>query len=197
MQTNHDEEIWQAFSERVTYQGQPHIAVEPFEPAPETLARLNERNLQVLRALASLDERRADGNDDDSPLMQELQRMDAKINVLLDIVDRLLVPVAALPPRRAVSLNAVGLLLPESVLPPGSHLLVRLHFDACRALPLELPAQRGKALGNDDVFLCFRGLSEMVEDGLERFVFCHHRRKVAEARLTGMAESVPGGKHRV
>jgi hypothetical protein len=40
-------------------------------------------------------------------------------------------------------------------------------------------------------------MSEMVEDGLERFVFCHHRRKVAEARLTGATENVLGSKHRV
>ena len=198
MQSMQAEEKWQAFSERVTYQGQPHVGVEAFVPEADALARLNERNLHVLRSLASLDERRADtANDDDSPLMQELQRMDSKINVLLDIVDRLLLPATLLPPRRPVSFNAVGLVLPETVLPADSQLLVRLHFDACRALPLELPAQRGKAVGNDNVFLFFRELSDMVEDGLERFVFCHHRRKVAEARLTGLVESVPGGKHRV
>jgi hypothetical protein len=32
---------------------------------------------------------------------------------------------------------------------------------------------------------------------LERFVFCHHRRKVAEARLTGATETVLGNKHRM
>lgn len=198
MQSTQVDEKWQAFSERVTYQGQPHVGVEAFDPHAEALARLNERNLHVLRSLASLDERRADtANDDDSPLMQELQRMDSKINVLLDIVDRLLLPATLLPPRQPVSFNAVGLVVPEILLPADSRLLVRLHFDACRALPLELPAQRGKAVGNDNVFLFFRELSDMVEDGLERFVFCHHRRKVAEARLTGLVESVPGGKHRV
>lgn len=198
MQTNQADEKWQAFSERVTYQGQPHVGVEAFEPEPEALARLNDRNLHVLRSLASLDERRGDSaSDDDSPLMQELQRMDSKINVLLDIVDRLLLPVTLLPPRLAISFNAVGLIVPEHALQADRHMLVRLHFDACRALPLELPAQRGKAVGNDNVFLYFHELSEVVEDGLERFVFCHHRRKVAEARLTGTVEGVPGGKHRV
>ena len=198
MQPMQADEKWQAFSERVTYQGQPHISVEAFEPEPEMLARLNERNLHVLRSLASLDERRAEGaNDEDSPLMLELQRMDSKINVLLDIVDRLLLPAALLPPRLPVSFNAVGLTVPESALPAAEHLLVRLHFDACRALPLELPAQRGHLLSDGKAFVYFCNLSDVVEDGLERFVFCHHRRKVAEARLTGMAESVPGGKHRV
>lgn len=198
MQPMQADEKWQAFSERVTYQGQPHVGVEAFEPEPDMLARLNERNLHVLRSLASLDERRADSaNDEDSPLMQELQRMDSKINVLLDIVDRLLLPATLLPPRQSISFNAVGLIVPGSALPAAGHLLVRLHFDACRALPLELPALYGQPLNDANAFVYFYELSEAVEDGLERFVFCHHRRKVAEARLTGMAESVPGGKHRV
>ncbi|WP_158628810.1 PilZ domain-containing protein [Dyella choica] len=192
------EERWQAFSERVTYEGPVHLAIEPFEPTPEDVARLNERNLHVLRSLASLDEHKADiANDGDTPLMQELQRMDSKLNVLLDIVDRLLLPVALLPPRQVVSFNVIGLIVPNQLVPPDSGLRVRLHFDACRALPLELLVERGKAVGDDNVFLFFRELSEMVEDGLERFVFCHHRRKVASARLTGTAETVLGSKHRM
>lgn len=198
MQIQQDETKWQAFSERVTYQGQPHVDIGVFDAASEDVARLNERNLHVLRSLASLDERRSEGvSDDDSPLMLELQRMDSKINVLLDIVDRLLLPATLLPPRQSVSFNAVGLIVPESALPAAERLLVRLHFDACRALPLELPAQRGRLLNDGNTFVYFYELSDVVEDGLERFVFCHHRRKVAEARMTGMAESVPGGKYRV
>ncbi|WP_233840676.1 PilZ domain-containing protein [Dyella sp. 2HG41-7] len=198
MQTAQANERWQAFSERVAYQGRPNLTVDAFDPVPEAIARLNERNVHILRSLASLDERRGENaTDDDDPLMQELQRMDSKINVLLDIVDRLLLPDALLPPRHPVSFNAVGLVLPENVLPSVDNLLVRLHFDACRALPLELFAQRGASLSDNNAFVYFCELSEVVEDGLERFVFCHHRRKVAEARLTGANENVSGSKHRM
>lgn len=191
MQTD---EKWQEFSQRMTYQGNLHMELEAFDMQPEALARHNERNLQVLKALASFDERRMDGNDDDSPLMQELQRMDSKINILLDIVDRLLVPAALLPARQPVSFNAVGVIVPQSVLPAADHLLLRLHFDACRALPVELPSRMGSHLNDGSAFVYFCELSELVEDGLERFVFCHHRRKVAEARLTASAENVLGSK---
>ena len=190
-------ERWQEFSQRMAYQGQPHLGIEAFEPIPDAIARHNERNLHVLRALASFDERRVENPDDDSPLMQELQRMDSKINVLLDIVDRLLVPASLLPARHPVRFNAVGAVVPESLLPPADHLLVRLHFDACRALPLELPARLGHSLGDGSAFVYFCEMSELVEDGLERFVFCHHRRKVAEARMTGATETVLGNKHRM
>jgi hypothetical protein len=193
MQTD---EKWQQFSERMAYEGSLHIAVDSFDRTPDAVARYNERNLHVLRTLASLDERRTEGNgDDDSPIMQELQRMDSKINVLLDIVDRLLMPVSLLPPRHVVRFNAVGVSVPESLLPPGDSLLIRLHFDTCRALPLELPARRGRASGDLHAFVYFCALSEMVEDGLERFVFCHHRRKVAEARLAAALENVSDSKH--
>lgn len=198
MQSVQANERWQAFSERVAFQGHPHLTVDAFDPTPEAIARLNERNVHILRSLASLDERKAENaSDDDSPLMQELQRMDSKINVLLDIVDRLLLPEPLLPPRHPVSFNTVGLVLPENLLPGVDNFLVRLHFDACRALPLELYAQRGTSLSDGKSFVYFCELSEMVEDGLERFVFCHHRRKVAEARLTGAAETVPGNRHRM
>jgi hypothetical protein len=189
---------WQQFSERMAYEGNLHIAIEAFDPTPDAVARYNERNLHVLRTLDSLEERRAENNsDDDSPIMQELQRMDSKINVLLDIVDRLLMPVTLLPERHPVRFNAIGVTMPENLLPSSDVLLIRLHFDTCRALPLELPAQLGKRSEHGQAFVYFCQLTELVEDGLERFVFCHHRRKVAEARLTAAGEGVVTGKHRM
>lgn len=193
------DEQWQQFSERMAYEGSLHVAAEAGEPAADSIARYNERNLHVLRTLLSLDDRRVDSTaDDDDPVLQELQRMDSKINVLLDIVDRLLLPVSLLPARHSVRFNAVGMTLPSSVLPANAeNLLLRLHFDTCRALPLELPARLGHAADPQNTFVYFCELSELVEDGLERFVFCHHRRKVAEARLLAANESVSGSKSRM
>jgi hypothetical protein len=193
------EEKRQQFSERMAYEGTLHVAVEAFDAASADIAHYNERNLHVLRTLLSLDERRADSAaDEDDPVLQELQRMDSKINVLLDIVDRLLLPVSLLPARHSVRFNAVGMTLPPSLLPPNAEkLLLRLHFDTCRALPLELPARPGNGSDAQIAFVYFCELSELVEDGLERFVFCHHRRKVAEARLLAANESVSGSKSRM
>ena len=183
----HDEK-WQEFSQRMAYEGSLHMAVEPLDDTPDALAGYNERNLHVLRALASLDERRTEsGGEDDNPLMQELLRMDSKINVLMEVVNRLLIPIAQLPGLHVVRFNALGVLVPQSALPPTDRpLLVRLHFDACRALPLELPGHLERRLDDASVFIAFIESSETVEDGLERFVFRHHRRKVAEARATTM-----------
>jgi hypothetical protein len=182
------DEAWHEFSQRMTYEGALHIAVDPLDGMPDALALAgyNERNLHVLRSLSSLDERRIDnGSEDDSPVMQELLRMDSKINVLMEIVNRLLIPVAQLPPRRSVRFNAMGVVVPQAALPPAEQVLVRLHFDACRALPLELPGRLSQRFDDGTAFIVFVEPGEMVGDGLERFVFRHHRRKVAEGRLTG------------
>jgi hypothetical protein len=194
----HTDEKWQLFSERMTYEGSLHVAVESLNATAEAIAHYNERNLHVLRTVASLDEKKPENAADiDDPMLQELQRMDSKINVLLDIVDRLLLPASLLPERQPVRFNAAGIILPESLIPASETLCIRMHFDACRALPLELPARFGRLLNDGHSFVYFCDLSELVEDGLERFVFCHHRRRVAEARLTGVTETVPASKHRV
>jgi hypothetical protein len=182
----HDKK-WQEFSQRMAYEGSLHMAVEPLDNAPEALAGYNERNLHVLRALASLDERRAENSgEDDNPLMQELLRMDSKINVLMEVVNRLLIPITQLPGQHVIRFNALGVVVPKDLLPATEQLLVRLHFDACRALPLELPGRLEHRFDDGSVYIAFIESSEMVEDGLERFVFRHHRRKVAEARATAL-----------
>jgi hypothetical protein len=181
------DERWHEFSQRMAYEGILHIAVASMDSMPDALALAgyNERNLHVLRALASLDERRAEnGGDEDSPVMQELLHMDSKINVLMEIVNRLLIPVALLPTRHPIRFNALGVVVPQAVLSTTGPLLVSLHFDACRALPLELPSQFVERLDDGNAFVSFFQPSELVSDGLDRFVFRHHRRKVAEARLT-------------
>lgn len=177
---------WQEFSQRMAYEGSLHMTVAPLDSSADALADYNERNLHVLRALASLDERRADGgSEDDNPMMQELLRMDSKINVLMEVVNRLLIPMAQLPARRAIRFNALGIVVPQDILPADEQLLlVRLHFDACRALPLELPGSLERRLDDGSAYIAFMESNETVEDGLERFVFRHHRRKVAEARAT-------------
>ncbi|MET0330645.1 MAG: PilZ domain-containing protein [Dyella sp.] len=182
----HDQDaVWQDFSQSMAFEGALHLSVLALDVPPDAtaLAGYNERNLHVLRALASLDERRVETSEDESPVLQELLRMDSKINVLMEIVNRLLVPLELLPMRQPIRFNALGILLPAANLPSAEHLLVRLHFDACRALPLEMAVQFVRMESEMRAFLGFVKPTEMVHEGLERFVFRHHRRKVAEARL--------------
>jgi len=185
------DEIWQAFSQRVAYVDNLPVALEPRHARTIGADLFEERNLHVLGTLATLEERRleagrTEAGDDAAAVMQELVRLDNKLNVLMDIVGRLLMPDGDLPPRSPIRLNALGAEIPSELCAGrDTSYFLRIHFDACRALPLMLPASYGCSCGPDRVFLSFEGLKPAVEEGMEKLVFRQHRRKVAEARQAG------------
>ncbi|WP_053096295.1 PilZ domain-containing protein [Frateuria defendens] len=179
---------WSEFSQRMAYEGLLPLGVESLPAWPDhgALAAFAERNANVLGAIGALDERRTETPEDDSPLMQEVLRLGSRLNVLMEIVNRLLVPPSSLPPRGMVRLNALGAVVPAGLVAAGdgasTPCLLRLHFDACPALPLELPARVGHRLDDGRAFLLFEELGESVGASLDRLVFRHHRRKVAGSR---------------
>ncbi|WP_232823536.1 PilZ domain-containing protein [Dyella sp. C9] len=144
---------------------------------------LRERNISVLSTLAAFTERRAEPSDNDNPLTQEVARLDSKLNVLMAMFDQWLSRDANLPPRAALRFNAIGAVLPNELWPASMATgLLRLHFDGCLALPLELPARLVQECDGNHVFVAFENLDETTGDAIERLVFRHHRRKVAERR---------------
>lgn len=178
---------WQAYSERVTYDDGLHVGclavTEPLGDLQRTAMR--DRNLSVLGTLAVFNERRSEAADEENPAAQDMQRLDSKMNVLMAMLDQLLQRGSELPPRVRVSFNAIGALLPRSLWPVGqTQALVRLHFDGCLALPLELVAQNAQERDADHIFVSFESMDEATCDAIERLVFRHHRRKVAERRAT-------------
>lgn len=183
MTTSH----WDEFEQRLACDESWHADSQPLAwPLPGSLAlRLAERNAAALASVAALEERRADNADDDSPVMQELLRLDAKLNALVAMVNRLALPPDALPPRQALRFNAVGAVLPAALAIPGEALLLRLRLDACPGVPLELPARVERRFDDGRAFVAFHALGDGVAASLERFVFRHHRRKVAGARQAG------------
>ena len=179
------DDAWLTFSERVSCEDDCHFDCEPLENplSPAQAQRQSERNAHVLATIGALEEHHADAGEDDSPLMQEMLRMDAKLNALVDIVNLLLVPSSNLPPRQSLRFNAIGAVLPATLVPTGHvSLLLRLRFDVCRSLPLELVAQVERPLDDGRVFVAFAPLGDAVGDAIERLVFRHHRRRVAETR---------------
>lgn len=177
-------DAWDEFEQRLASEESLHADSEPlaWPPSAERLQQLADRNATALTTLATLEERRADSADDDSPLMQEMRRMDAKLTALVDIVNQLLAPAASLPPRRVVRFNALGAVVPQVLVPAADGLLLRLRFDACLSLPLELAGQVRRELGDGRAFVAFALPGEATGDAIGRLVFRHHRRKVADTR---------------
>ena len=179
------DDAWLTFSERVSCEDDCYFDCEPLEKplSPAQVLRQGERNAHVLATITALEEHHTDAGEDDSPVMQELLRMDAKLTALVDIVNQLLVPSSDLPPRQSLRFNAIGAVLPAALVPAGqTSLLLRVRFDVCRSLPLELAAQVERQLDDGRVFVVFASQGDVVGDAIERLVFRHHRRKVAEAR---------------
>ncbi len=175
---------WDDFEGRLSSEESLHVDSEPlvWPPAVGQQAWMAERNANTLAVIAALEERVTETGEEDNPLMQEMLRMDAKLTALVDIVNQLLVPANTLPPQQLLRFNAVGALLPAALVPSGDALLLRLRFDVCRSLPLELAARVERRGDDGRVFVAFVSLSDVLGDAIERLVFRHHRRKVAEAR---------------
>ena len=177
------DEAWLKFSEQVSCEEYCHVACQALaQPLlPVQLQDMAERNNNTLAAIAALEERSAVG-DDDNPLLQEILRLDAKLNALIDIVNHVLVPSATLPPRQLLRFNGVGAVLPAALVTTGDSVRLQVHFDICRGLPLDLAARVERHLDGAQVFAAFVAQGDAVCDAIGRLVFRHHRRKVAEAR---------------
>src|SRR6201991_1115437 len=113
------DEGWKAFSDRVAWDAMSHATCDAV-PRPEAadLALINDRNASVLVAVSALMDRRSETAEDDSPLTLAVASLDAKLNVLMEIVNRLLLPQTGLPARMPLRFNAAGAVLPWAVLPP-------------------------------------------------------------------------------
>jgi hypothetical protein len=165
-------------------------------PEGAALAGINQENQQALVADASLDEQRPISGekkvDEEHALAEDLQRVEFKVNVLIQLVARLLKTVGDLPPVRSVRLHARGLewLPVEEDVRPGLG-IVSLHVSRHFPQPLQLP---GRLLGTHEdsegrwLRFAFEGLSPGVIELLERLVFRHHRRLVAGSRGAARSE---------
>ena len=169
------------------------LGFERLERPPEgaALAGMNQECQQVLVADASLDEQRPlteKKTDEEHELAEQLQRVEFKVNVLIQLVARLLDRSSDRPPVRSFRLNAHGvewLLDGEEVLPGAG--LVSLHVSRHFPQPLRLP---GRIVGQHRdgegswARFAFEGLTPSVTELLERLVFRHHRRLVAGTRTS-------------
>ncbi|HUO95035.1 MAG TPA: PilZ domain-containing protein [Steroidobacteraceae bacterium] len=158
-------------------------------PDAAALGGIALENHQVLVADASLDEQRPHSekkSDEEPELAEDLQRLESKVNVLIQLVARLLNRATTLPPVRSIRLHASGLewRIDDEEVQPGTG-VVELHVSRHFPQPLRLPG-RIEGVASDDggrwVGFRFEGLTPSVTELLERMIFRHHRRLVAGTR---------------
>lgn len=158
---------------------------EPWQPAQRV--RADTGNIELLRTMLLLDDGADSGSDENRD--SDLQRIESKLNVLLDLVARIFSVQVPLPPAIPLRLSAThvvirgaGSLLPEQLVA----LEIYLHTKLPRCIHL-----LGKVAGDPDedgnYTIALEPLSQALQDLIEKFIFRQHRRLVAYQRRSPKA----------
>lgn len=120
----------------------------------------------------------------------ELRRQDLKINLLLDLVGELLVKHRELPPLETIRLSAVELEFPETAyeIKRGAKAKADLFLLPGFPRALKFYGLVEKSEREGFLSMAFEGLGIGVQDQLEKIIFTHHRRSVAQEHA-GVRES--------
>jgi len=154
--------------------------------APATLEAAGHDALLAFRFAIEMGEERYSLRETESDIEQALFRVDTKLDLLLNLMSRMLSGDPHEPFRRGVRLNPLGVAWQQSeVLPRGQHGQVSLRLEELPMLPIELPATLARVETRGHGYLCtalFDPLSGELKDLVQRYIFRAHRRQVAEAR---------------
>ncbi len=150
-------------------------------PDPQSLAGLSERNYQILRAWDDLEDRGPELSDENSPLGTELQRLDRKLTLLLDLVGQMLCVNQPRPPAVAVCFNALGAEWRLSQPPPevGAPGIVEIYLRECVAQPLRFAGSATAVTGGGELTVRFVPLDDAVASLIGKIAFRRHRRQIA------------------
>ena len=162
-------------------------------PLPPTrLSQLDQQNEELLAFTATLEEHKGDVADDEhDPYRQDVQRVEHKVNLLLDMVGQLLARQTDMPDPVAVRL-APGAIEWHAPQPPAVNdsLLLEIFINPKYPSPLIFVGHVCKVEPHEQGVRIVAELdqgSASVTHALEKFIFRHHRRLVALARK-GQAE---------
>lgn len=142
-------------------------------------------NAETLRALLSLEHGVAEKPDEDPRIVQELQRLEGKIDLLLGLVSQFILKDQPLPAAAKCRIGGQGLEWTGDDSPDvGEVILVTLVLNPRYPCPVSLPASVTQVLAvpeGHQIKAEFLPMPEDVQDRLERFVFLHHRKQVAQS----------------
>jgi hypothetical protein len=173
--------------EELAYQDVLPVAWRPLPDQidPDLAASYAASNVRVLQASTALQEQGStDKADENSPHAQDLLRIELKINLLLDVVGRILAANQPRPPSVAIRFNALGSTFQAAApLPkPGAQGSVEIFLRECVAEPLRLIGRVAAVSPGGEVKVRFLPPGEATADLLEKLAFRRHRRQVAGSR---------------
>ncbi len=157
-------------------------------PGDNELVSINENNSRFLKALAALSDVAPEAGEEIPQTAAELQRLDLKLNLLLEIVGQLLANQRTLPAPTQVRLGHMGIEWVAQDCPPsGAQVCIEVYLRSELPSPLKfhgvavlVDAEHGSESAGQRVQVRFVGLNSALQDDLEKFIFRRHRRSIAQ-----------------
>ncbi len=150
---------------------------------PEYLVNLQVTNQAVLQTILSLDEHHPELEEEPAEVAVELQRLEFKLNLVLDLLGQVLSKQLDLPARVPVRLASGHIEWKCATAPaPGTKVLVEVYLSPHYPRALVLPGIAHAATRPDFAQVVLHDLGKPVQDALEKLIFRNHRRRVAVAR---------------
>lgn len=150
-----------------------------------TRRSFTERNIKLLQACAALEEHgQPEKIDERAPYHADIVRLDMKVNLLLDLVGKILVASHPRPDVMQVRFNALGAIWKHKGAPPveGALGVVEFYLRECVVEPLRLWGRVEAVSSDGRVKVKFDNPGEAVADLIEKLAFRRHRRQVAGTR---------------
>jgi len=160
-------------------------------PGDNELVKINEDNSRFLKALAALNEGAPEAGEELPQTAAELQRLDLKLNLLLEIVGQLLASQRTLPAPTQVRLGHAAIeWVAQDCPPPGAQICIEVYLRSELPSPLKFHGvavladpEDGSASDSKRVQVRFVGLNSALQDDLEKFIFRRHRRSIAQRQV--------------
>ncbi len=156
------------------------------KPDSAVLLAIQNENEETLKVICSLDEVHHENDDPQGVHAQQLMRLDAKVNFLMDMVGQLLLNSLTIPAATKMSLSADGIQwIDRQALDIGDYIHVQLYLKVKYPNPVILPAlvkSVTRVEGGYKITSEFDSLSTGVEEWIEKLIFRHHRRAIALSR---------------
>lgn len=158
-------------------------------PDDRELENINEANESFLKLLATLEDHHYARQERDESMLEfhhELMRIDLKMDMILEMITQALHCKSIQPKRIDMRLGPEGLEWTCDPLPVrGSLIKLELFLFPRYPRPVELLGKAVKVIGEgakSKATVSFQGLSVSVQDWLEKIIFRHHRRSIANVR---------------
>ena len=154
-------------------------------PDPGERARTEERNTTLLNALDLVEEGAGHHQEEPSPVVAQLERMEAKFDLVITLLSEILLPDEMAPETVALRMSARGVAFDTAErVAPGTLVELSIHFSASLPRPVVLYGEVVPGAAGDErqLAVAFRDIGSAVKERLERMVFRRHRRSIAQQR---------------